>query len=157
MHEEICLKFPAIAGVAIGALVLRDQGFSDMDLETFQMVVKPKVDGTLFLSELFQENTLDFFIAFSSVVATLGNNGQSAYSAANSFTKTLVNQRRERGLAGSVIDSEHFLICPLPFFFLVVTDLTTVHSLTSFRGWICGARSKNISLVREATEEVDGR
>jgi hypothetical protein len=75
-----------------------------MRLEDFQKVVKPKVDGTMFLSELFERNTLDFFIAFSSIVATLGNSGQSAYSAANSFTKALINQRRERGLAGSVID-----------------------------------------------------
>jgi hybrid polyketide synthase/nonribosomal peptide synthetase ACE1 len=97
---------PPIAGVANGALILRDQAFSDMDLESFQTVIKPKVDGTLFLNQLFQENTLDFFIAFSSVVATMGNSGQSAYSAANGFTKALVNQRRERGLAGSVIDSK---------------------------------------------------
>jgi hybrid polyketide synthase/nonribosomal peptide synthetase ACE1 len=108
--EKIRLKFPAIAGVANGALILRDQAFADMDLETFQTAVKPKVDGTMFLSEMFQENSLDFFIAFSSVVATIGNNGQSAYSAANSFTKALINQRREHGLAGSVIDSGCFLL-----------------------------------------------
>ncbi|KAH7350679.1 hypothetical protein BKA65DRAFT_243259 [Rhexocercosporidium sp. MPI-PUGE-AT-0058] len=104
VHQHICSELPAIAGVANGALVLQDQAFEGMDLETFQKVVKPKIDGTLFLSELFEENTLEFFIAFSSVVATLGNSGQSAYSAANSFSKALINQRRERGLAGSVID-----------------------------------------------------
>ncbi len=106
VFDEICNTLPAIAGVANGALVLKDQAFEGMDLETFQMVVKPKIDGTVFLNELFEENTLDFFIAFSSVVATLGNSGQSAYSAANSFSKALINQRRERGLAGSVIDRE---------------------------------------------------
>jgi NAD(P)-dependent dehydrogenase (short-subunit alcohol dehydrogenase family) len=109
VYNEICRTLPAIAGVANGALILRDQAFEGMDLESFQMVVKPKIDGTVFLSELFKENTLDFFIAFSSVVATLGNSGQSAYSAANSFSKALINQRRARGLAGSVIDRKYSL------------------------------------------------
>ncbi|PVH71608.1 hypothetical protein DL98DRAFT_471444 [Cadophora sp. DSE1049] len=104
VYSQMNSQFPPVAGVANGALVLQDQAFEGMDLETFQKVVKPKIDGTVFLSELFEENTLDFFVAFSSVVATLGNSGQSAYSAANSFCKALINQRRERGLAGSVID-----------------------------------------------------
>lgn len=109
VYNRITSKFPPVAGVANGALVLQDQAFEGMDLETFQKVVKPKIDGTVFLSELFEENTLEFFVAFSSVVATLGNSGQSAYSAANSFCKALINQRRERGLAGSVIDREYLV------------------------------------------------
>ncbi|KAL2071876.1 hypothetical protein VTL71DRAFT_13111 [Oculimacula yallundae] len=104
VYDQVTAQLPAIAGVANGALVLQDQAFEGMDLDTFQRVAKPKIDGTMFLSELFEENTLDFFVAFSSVVATLGNSGQSAYSAANSFSKALINQRRGRGLAGSVID-----------------------------------------------------
>jgi hypothetical protein len=104
VHSEICQTFPAIAGVANGAMVLRDRSFANMDLETFQTVVKPKVDGTIHLNELFSENTLDFFIAFSSIVATVGNSGQSPYSAGNSFMKALISQRRKRGLAGAVID-----------------------------------------------------
>ena len=75
-----------------------------MDLETFQTVIRPKVDGTLYLDKIFSENTLDFFISFSSIVATMGNSGQSPYSAANCFMKALVNQRRKRGLPGAVID-----------------------------------------------------
>lgn len=109
VHSEICRNFPQIAGVANGALVLRDKAFANMDLETFQTVVRPKVDGTIYLSELFHENTLEFFIPFSSIVATMGNVGQSAYSAANCFMKSLITQRRRRGLAGSVIDISRVL------------------------------------------------
>lgn len=109
VHSQIRRTFPEIAGVANGALILRDKAFTNMDLETFQDVVRPKVDGTIYLSELFSENTLDFFIPFSSIVATMGNVGQSAYSAANCFMKSLVAQRRGRGLAGSVIDISRVL------------------------------------------------
>lgn len=104
VHDEICRTFPKIAGVANGALVLRDKAFANMDLETFQLATKPKVEGTIYLNELFSENTLEFFIPFSSVMATTGNIGQMAYSAANCFMKAIVAQRRKRGLAGSVID-----------------------------------------------------
>lgn len=109
VRQEICQTFPQIAGIANGALILRDKTFANTDLESFQAVLKPKVDGTINLSDLFNDNSLDFFIAFSSIVATMGNTGQSAYSAANSFLKSLIAQRRKRGLAGSVIDISRVL------------------------------------------------
>ncbi|KAI9783832.1 MAG: Type I Iterative PKS [Geoglossum umbratile] len=104
VHDEIRRTLPKIAGVANGALVLRDKALADTDLETFQLTTKPKVEGTIYLNQLFSENTLDFFIPFSSVMAITGNIGQMSYSAANCFMKAVVAQRRRRGLAGSVID-----------------------------------------------------
>lgn len=104
MHDEIKKRFPPIAGVANGALVLRDKLFTNTTLEDFEAVMKPKVTGTLNLDQLFPENTLDWFIAFSSIVATTGNTGQCAYSAANMFMKAVINDRRQRGLAGATID-----------------------------------------------------
>lgn len=103
-YDKINETFPPIAGVANGALVLRDKLFVNTDFEDLETVFRPKVTGTLNLHELFSENTLDWFIAFSSIVATSGNTGQSAYSAANCFMKALINQRRKHGLVGSTID-----------------------------------------------------
>ena len=100
---------PKIAGVANGALLLRDKALANMDLETFQIVARPKVEGTTNLDQLFKDEPLDFFIPFSSIVATTGNMGQMAYSAGNCFTKAIVAQRRARGLAGSVIDISRVL------------------------------------------------
>ena len=100
---------PPIAGVANGALVLRDKGLVNMDLETFHANTLCKVEGTEYLHELFQTNTLDWFIAFSSISATVGNMGQMAYAAANSFMKALIAQRRKAGLAGSTIDISQVL------------------------------------------------
>ncbi|GKZ79776.1 type I Iterative Polyketide synthase (PKS) [Aspergillus niger] len=97
-------KMPRIAGVANGALVLRDTPVATMSFDDLQTVLKPKVDGTVNLDSAFAHHALDWFIAFSSIVGTTGNMGQAAYSAANCFMKALVNNRRRRGLAGSVID-----------------------------------------------------
>jgi len=66
---------PRIGGVGNGAMVLRDGVFSQMSLEDFQCVTRPKVQGTVNLLRLFErreETPLDWFIAFSSFVATRG-------------------------------------------------------------------------------------
>ncbi|GAB7366702.1 hypothetical protein MBLNU230_g0660t1 [Neophaeotheca triangularis] len=62
---------PPIAGVANGALVLRDKGLVNMDLDTFHANTLGKVEGTEHIYELFATNTLDWFIAFSSISATV--------------------------------------------------------------------------------------
>ncbi|KAL0941432.1 beta-ketoacyl synthase domain-containing protein [Colletotrichum truncatum] len=95
---------PAIGGVAFGPLVLQDILFKNMDLEMMEMVAAPKVTGVRILNEALADSNLDFFVMFSSVVAVLGNPGQSAYSAANSYMHALAQQRRARGLSGSTID-----------------------------------------------------
>jgi len=102
--HEIKQTMPLIAGVTNGALVLRDKGLINMDLETFHLNTRPKVEGTTYLDEMFPDNSLDWFIAFSSISATVGNMGQMAYTAANMFMKALIQQRRARGVAGSTID-----------------------------------------------------
>ncbi|CZT02515.1 related to polyketide synthase [Rhynchosporium agropyri] len=95
---------PPIAGVANGAMILRDTMFANMDLDTMVSVLKPKVEGSQYLDECFPENTLDFFIMFGSLASILGNSGQSNYNAANMYMTSLAAQRRKRGLAASVMD-----------------------------------------------------
>ncbi|KAJ8128730.1 hypothetical protein O1611_g4904 [Lasiodiplodia mahajangana] len=102
-HNLICSTLPPIAGVVNGAMVLKDARLADTDLDTLKTVLRPKMDASIYLNKLFQENTLDFFMVFSSISAILGTFGQSSYSAANMFMASLVKQRRQRGLAGSVI------------------------------------------------------
>ncbi|KAL8701231.1 MAG: hypothetical protein Q9224_000596 [Gallowayella concinna] len=96
-------EFPPIAGIMHGAMVLEDTSFFEMSYETMQKVLKPKVLGCIYLDELFDDASLDFFILFSSLAAVSGNRGQSNYSAANLFLAATANQRRRKGLAGSVL------------------------------------------------------
>ncbi|KAI0894504.1 hypothetical protein F4806DRAFT_471578 [Annulohypoxylon nitens] len=104
LHAEICSSMPPIAGVAQGAMVLEDTAIRDMTLEQLLRATEPKVEGSLHLNDLFQENTLDFFVFFSSVSSVTGNHGQANYAAANTFMASLAEQRRRRGLAASIID-----------------------------------------------------
>ncbi|KAH6869498.1 polyketide synthetase [Thelonectria olida] len=101
--NHIRQSFPPIAGIAHGAMVLDDVSFFEMPFEKMTKVLGPKVQGAIYLDELFQAPSLDFFIFFSSCTAIAGNRGQSAYTAANMFMSSLASQRREKGLAGSIL------------------------------------------------------
>lgn len=100
----ICSNLPPIAGIAQGAMALQDTALSDMTFDVLSKVTRPKVEGSIHLNNLFQEDTLDFFVFFSSFSAVVGSPGQANYSAGNLFMTSLAEQRRRRGLAGSVIN-----------------------------------------------------
>ncbi|KAK0614004.1 hypothetical protein B0T14DRAFT_606389 [Immersiella caudata] len=108
LHRRIRDTLPPIAGVAQGAMVLDDSLFSDANIQRVEKVLRPKVQGSIHLDEIFSdsntEEKLDFFVFFSSVAYVTGNAGQSIYAAANAFMASLANQRRARGLAASVIN-----------------------------------------------------
>ncbi|KAI0544488.1 hypothetical protein F4679DRAFT_35052 [Xylaria curta] len=104
VYSELCATMPVIGGVVNGAMVLSDMLFTDMSLEALNTVVKPKVEGTKNLDDLFGTQDLDFFIMLSSVTAAAGYRGQSNYAAANMFMAGLASQRRHKGLTASVID-----------------------------------------------------
>ncbi|KAI5462039.1 hypothetical protein BGZ63DRAFT_463158 [Mariannaea sp. PMI_226] len=105
VYSDIKSSMPPVGGIMNAAMVLRDRLFHDMPWEDFEAVLAPKVQGTKNLDELFdnEESSLDFFICFSSATSIVGTIGQSAYAAANHFMASLVQQRHQRGLSGSVI------------------------------------------------------
>lgn len=103
VHQEIVSTMPPIAGVANGALVVRDHPFDGISLEDLEYVFKPKVVGSQNLDSLFFSTPLDFFVMFSSMASIYGKPGQSSYNAANLFMSTLAEKRRSRGLAASTL------------------------------------------------------
>lgn len=104
VHAEICATMPPIAGVANAAMVLHDKAFENATLDNFNVVLAPKVKGSKNLDELFHSTSLDFFVLFSSIACVVGSKGQSNYGAANLFMHALARQRRDRGVAASIID-----------------------------------------------------
>lgn len=103
VHDTIVKTLPPIVGVTNAAMVLKDSLMANISYEDFCTTLKPKVDGTIYLNELFPTNTLDFFIVYSSLAYVAGNLGQAPYAAANGFMVALAEQRRKKGLAGSVM------------------------------------------------------
>ncbi|KAJ5722336.1 lovastatin nonaketide synthase, partial [Penicillium malachiteum] len=103
-YETVVKTMPPIAGVANGAMVLRDTPFENLDYDDFMTVLNPKVQGSLILEDIFHDAPLDFFIFFSSTAAVKGNRAQSNYAAANQFMHSLAAKRKKRGAAASVIN-----------------------------------------------------
>ncbi|TGO51615.1 hypothetical protein BOTNAR_0350g00100 [Botryotinia narcissicola] len=94
-------KYP-IRGIVHAAMVLKDELFQNMEIDSWQQVLEPKVKGCLNLHEVFSNKTeLDFFVMTSSVSGTLGSAGQSNYAAANSFLDFLARHRRKQDLTGA--------------------------------------------------------
>lgn len=75
-----------------------------MKFDHLQKVTKPKVEGSINLNRIFQDQKLDFFIFFSSVTSIVGTPGQASYSAANLFMTSLAEQQRQRGNPSVVIN-----------------------------------------------------
>ena len=85
-------------------MIMNDGIIPHMTYERFNQSLRPKVEGTKFLDEIFNKPTLDFFVVFSSLAYVTGNLGQSPYAAANAFMVSIVQGRRARGLAGSILN-----------------------------------------------------
>ncbi|KAF5853708.1 hypothetical protein GGP41_006447 [Bipolaris sorokiniana] len=103
---EIKPTLPPIGSIINGAMVLRDRIFADTSWSDFAEVLAQNTAGTCSLDELFGEDeALEFFIMLSSATLIVRTRGRSAYSAANHYMSSLVQNGRIRGLAGSVVTS----------------------------------------------------
>ncbi|KAK3181552.1 polyketide synthetase [Lecanicillium sp. MT-2017a] len=88
---------PPITSIIHCAGVVDDALLSWQTSERISQVLRPKVDGAWNLHELMP-STVHSFILFSSYVSILGNEGQAAYTAGNSFLDALARFRVARGL-----------------------------------------------------------
>ncbi|KAH7020600.1 KR domain-containing protein [Ilyonectria destructans] len=92
---------PPVCGCIQTSTVLRDGVFSEMPAEEWHRAVKVKVTGSKNLWEvLTSEDTtsaLEFFIMLSSLTGVTGNNGQSDYSAGNSYQDAIAKYLSSHG------------------------------------------------------------
>ncbi|HRI66024.1 MAG TPA: beta-ketoacyl reductase, partial [Polyangium sp.] len=83
--------------------VLADRTLSEMTEDEFFQAIQPKVYGAWNLHETTRDQTLDFFIMYSSAAVVLGSPGQGNYAAANAFLDALCHARVANGLPGMSI------------------------------------------------------
>ncbi|RBQ89179.1 hypothetical protein VDGD_20589 [Verticillium dahliae] len=97
---------PPVRGVIHGAMVLKDVLFEKMTWSDYTTVVNSKVQGGWNVHEALmrQDAKLDFFIAISSASGAVGNRGQAAYAAANTYLNALVQHRLAQGLPATSLD-----------------------------------------------------
>jgi short-subunit dehydrogenase len=86
LRNHILRTMPPIGGVANGAMVQSNCFFSDLTYDALQEVLRPKVDGSVILDEVFSDDDLEFFLLFSSISAVVGQPFQANYDAANNVS-----------------------------------------------------------------------
>ncbi|MFI9040629.1 SDR family NAD(P)-dependent oxidoreductase [Streptomyces sp. NPDC053726] len=78
-------EFGPLTGVVHAAGVLRDGFALTKSAEDFAAVLAPKAAGLCALDAATADDPLDFFVAFSSIAAHIGNPGQTDYAYANAY------------------------------------------------------------------------
>jgi len=87
-----------LKGVLHSAMRIDDGLLRNIDDARMLAVLEPKIAGAWNLHRATRRCALDFFVLYSSATTYLGNPGQGAYVAANSFLEALVAHRRAAGL-----------------------------------------------------------
>jgi NADPH:quinone reductase-like Zn-dependent oxidoreductase len=94
-------QLPPIRGCVHATMVLRDVLFENMTHPDYTEVTRGKVLGAWNIHTALASTPLDFFIVLSSAAGIVGNRGQAAYAAANTFLDALARHRRQLGLPGT--------------------------------------------------------
>ncbi len=101
--ERLVRSHGRLAGVIHAAVVLDDSLIANLESDRLAAVLAPKVAGADNLDRATSGAALDYFVAFSSVAAMVGNPGQGAYVAANGYLQGLMARRRAEGLPGLAV------------------------------------------------------
>ncbi|MCY8787193.1 SDR family NAD(P)-dependent oxidoreductase [Bacillus inaquosorum] len=88
-------RFGAINGVIHAAGVESDSAIFDKEIESFQRIIEPKINGTIALDEWLKNENLDFICYFSSSSAILGDFGCCDYAIGNRFQMAYAQYRNE--------------------------------------------------------------
>ncbi len=102
--KDLLKSIPRLRGVVHAAGVLSDGMLMQQTVKSFRKVAGPKVRGAWYLHSNTQDQSLDFFVLFSSVASILGSPGQSNYAASNAFMDGLAHFRKRKGLVATAIN-----------------------------------------------------
>src|SRR5207302_3448626 len=87
-----------LRGVVHAAMVLDDAAVANITDEQLVRVWRPKVTGAWRLHQATAEHPPEWFVVYSSMASQLGNPGQGAYAAANSWLDGFAGWRSAQGL-----------------------------------------------------------
>jgi len=97
LMQKFGTQWPTLKGIIHSAGILHDALLSQQEWSYFEEVFAPKVSGASLLHQYSLKQPLDFCVFYSSA-ASLGNPGQTNYSAANAYLDALAHYRRQQGL-----------------------------------------------------------
>ncbi len=96
--EKIRKDLGRIRGTIHAAGIAGDGFIFGKDFGTFRDVIRPKIQGTIFLSGLLKADKPDFFVMTSALTAIIPTSGQSDYTAANSFIDAYSSELNRSGM-----------------------------------------------------------
>ena len=94
LFEKIKLRFTRLTGIIHSAGVVRDGLLARKSWADFYQVANSKLKGIVYLDQASAAMALDFFVAFSSVSAVLGNQGQTDYAFGNAYLDAFCRWRQ---------------------------------------------------------------
>ncbi len=98
LFDDLRRTAPPLKGIVHAAGISIPRPLTQLDADTIDRVLRPKVAGSWVLHTLTEEMDLDFFVLFSSVASVWGSRDLGPYAAANQFLDALAHERRARGL-----------------------------------------------------------
>jgi acyl transferase domain-containing protein/NADPH:quinone reductase-like Zn-dependent oxidoreductase/SAM-dependent methyltransferase/acyl carrier protein len=101
--KDIGRTMPPLRGVVHAATTLCDHQLSEMDPESWQTALGPKLKGAWVLHEQTRKLPLDLFLMFSSTAAMTANPEQGNYAAGCAFLESLAEHRGSLGLPGQTV------------------------------------------------------
>ncbi|MCA9008272.1 MAG: thioester reductase domain-containing protein [Planctomycetaceae bacterium] len=102
--RQIDQELPPLRGIIHAAMILDDLFIHDLNQQSFNRVLHPKVIGGWNLHASTLHLPLDYFVCFSSVSSMIGTTKQSNYSAANFFLDALAAYRQASGLPSLTVN-----------------------------------------------------
>ena len=101
--KRIGATMPPLKGVVHAAAVFDDRLLANMDAQSLNAVLSPKLSGAWHLHEATKGLPLTHFVLYSSISTALGNPGQGNYVAANAGLEGLARLRIGMGLPAACI------------------------------------------------------
>ncbi|MCO7224348.1 SDR family NAD(P)-dependent oxidoreductase [Pleionea sp. CnH1-48] len=124
-------RFGRINGVFHAAGIAGDGFILRKSFETFDSVLKPKLEGTVNLLSALKDESVDFITLYSSITALVGGEGQSDYAAANAFMDALVPAAINKNISVNSINWPSWSEVGMSVDFELDTDMTPFTSLTT--------------------------
>lgn len=104
LFEELSAMPGGLRGIFHAAGISIPQDLRDADRDSFDRVLRPKVDGAWLLHELSLGLELEFFAMCSTIACVWGSQHIASYAAANQFLDGLAAYRHALGLPALVVD-----------------------------------------------------
>jgi acyl transferase domain-containing protein/acyl-CoA synthetase (AMP-forming)/AMP-acid ligase II/shikimate kinase/acyl carrier protein/2-polyprenyl-3-methyl-5-hydroxy-6-metoxy-1,4-benzoquinol methylase len=92
IYKEVKEQYSQIHGVIHSAVGILDQSLANMEEEQFRAGLAVKVDVSVRIAQVFQQDSLDFVMFFSSVINFSKDHGKSGYASGCAFKDVFAHQ-----------------------------------------------------------------